>query len=329
MTETTAATPVTAHLADDRTAQLKATIDGTIERLVAQLKDGHTEEYRRLLRFWSHFHRYSHGNVILILSQRPDATQVAGYRTWQKLGRQVKQGAKAISIWCPILATIEDADTHLPVEICTGFKSCPVFAAEDLVDIETNPLPSLWRALPDDAEGIWHLCVARVIAAGYPLTITLLWPGVHGASAKDGRILIAPGLDSRNRVFVLLHELAHQLEHFREERQDATLPQRELEAESAAMIVASMLGLEHSSARDYILSYQGDAEGLKAALSTIRRIVGQMVTLLGLDQRDPPEPASTVHGTGTTGEGSSLPVFLGQVWQTLLFLCACAPHSDA
>ncbi len=32
-------------------------------------------------------------NVWLILAQRPDATRVAGYRTWQRLGRQVNRGA--------------------------------------------------------------------------------------------------------------------------------------------------------------------------------------------------------------------------------------------
>jgi hypothetical protein len=299
------------HSAEDRAAQLKATIDEAIERLTTQLREGHTEEYRRMLRFWSHFHRYSHGNVILILSQRPDATQVAGYRTWQNLGRQVKQGARAISIWCPLLATVEDPETHLPVEICTGFKPCPVFAAEDLVDIQTHPLPSLWRVLPDDAEGTWQYCVAKVTAAGYPLTVTPLRPGAQGGSSKDGRILIAPNLDSRNRVFVLLHELAHQLEHFREERQDVMLPQRELEAESSAMIVAAMFGLEHPSARDYILSYHGDADGLRAALTTIRHIVGQMVRILDLSARDPPEAGgqATVAPHGTAGEGSSLPFF--------------------
>src|SRR5688572_20198408 len=100
---------------EERAARLQATIDEAIERLTTQLGQGHTDEYRRMLRFWSHFHRYSHGNVLLILSQRPDATQVAGYGTWKKLGRQVRKGAKAISIWCPIIATIEDPETHLPV----------------------------------------------------------------------------------------------------------------------------------------------------------------------------------------------------------------------
>jgi hypothetical protein len=306
MTGTTPSpTPDHRLVAADRAAQLQATIDEATERLTTQLRQGHTDEYRRLLRFWSHFHRYSHGNVLLILSQRPDATQVAGYGTWKKLGRQVGKGARAISIWCPIIATIEDPETHLPVELCTGFKPCPVFAAEDLVDIESDPLPALQRRLPDDADGLWQHCIERVTAAGYRLKIMRLRPGVHGASGRDGRILIAPNLDSRNRVFVLLHELAHQLEHFRDERQEASKDQQELEAESAAMIVAAMVGLEHPSARDYILSYQGDADGLRAALATIRRIVGQMVSILEIHDREPPEAALQTAAaiSDTTGEG--------------------------
>ena len=145
-----------ASLQEERAGRLKAIIDQAIERLSEQLAQGHTADYRRLLAFWSHFHRYSHGNVLLILSQRPDATQVAGYNRWQRLGRQVKRGAQAISIWCPILKTIEDEETGLPIELCVGFVPCPVFAAEDLVDIETNPLPTLWKTLPDDVNDLYR-----------------------------------------------------------------------------------------------------------------------------------------------------------------------------
>ncbi len=261
--------------AEIRAGQLKATIDGAIERLVAELAEGHTEEYRKLLSFWSRFHRYSHGNVLLILAQRPDATQVAGYHTWRKVGRQVRKGAKAISIWCPVIRQIPDPETGLPVPLCVGFNPCPVFAAEDLVDIQTNPLPTLWRPLPDDMEGLYRYLKRKVEEK-------LLPPGRQGSTAPDGTIALARGLDSRNRIMVLLHELAHALEHFRDERQDVPRDQRELEAESAAMVVCALLGIEHPTARDYILMYRGDAEGLKASLSAIRRIVGWMVELLGL-----------------------------------------------
>ncbi len=40
------------------------------------------------------FPRYSLHKLFLILAQRPEASRVSGYRTWQQLGRQVNRGAK-------------------------------------------------------------------------------------------------------------------------------------------------------------------------------------------------------------------------------------------
>ncbi|HEY2496526.1 MAG TPA: ArdC-like ssDNA-binding domain-containing protein [Candidatus Angelobacter sp.] len=45
------------------------------------------------------FHTYSFGNVLLISTQRPTATQVAGWRGWNELGRRIKQGEKGILIF--------------------------------------------------------------------------------------------------------------------------------------------------------------------------------------------------------------------------------------
>jgi hypothetical protein len=49
------------------------------------------------------FHRYSWANVLLIASQRPTATHVAGCHTWRALGRQVKRDEKGITIFVPVL----------------------------------------------------------------------------------------------------------------------------------------------------------------------------------------------------------------------------------
>ena len=40
------------------------------------------------------FHTYSFGNIMLIARQRPDATNVAGLRAWNSLGRFVKRTRK-------------------------------------------------------------------------------------------------------------------------------------------------------------------------------------------------------------------------------------------
>ena len=174
----------------------------------------------------------------------------------------------------------------MPVDHCIGFTPCPVFDAQDLTDIATNPLPLLWRTLPDDAQHLYQFLSARIEAAGFTVREKRLRPGRQGSTSPTKVITLADNLDSRNRVMVLLHELAHGLEHFRDERLGAHRIQVELEAESASAVVCAMLGLEHPSARDYILSYHGSADDLKASLGAVKRIVGQTVTLLGLDDLD-------------------------------------------
>src|SRR5436190_895049 len=61
-----------------------------LEAGVAELVSG--DAWVRMLNVASRFHQYSSANVMLILCQQPDASRVAGYRTWQRLGRQVRRG---------------------------------------------------------------------------------------------------------------------------------------------------------------------------------------------------------------------------------------------
>src|SRR5919109_825511 len=71
-----------------------------LEQAVSEIHDSAT--FRRYLDAQSRFHRYSWGNVLLIVSQRPDATQVAGYRTWQSMNRYVRRGERGIRIVVPM-----------------------------------------------------------------------------------------------------------------------------------------------------------------------------------------------------------------------------------
>ena len=51
-----------------------------------------SEAWRAHLDVQGRFHRYSFSNALLICAQDPDATRVAGFATWKKLGRSVLQG---------------------------------------------------------------------------------------------------------------------------------------------------------------------------------------------------------------------------------------------
>ena len=62
--------------------------------LLATLADGvagltSSTAWRAWLDVQRRFHRYSWGNTLLIACQRPDATRVAGFHAWLRLGRHV------------------------------------------------------------------------------------------------------------------------------------------------------------------------------------------------------------------------------------------------
>ena len=56
-----------------------------VKYLIEQLEAGHSETLTAYLNAMANFHTYSFGNVLLIARQRPQATHVAGIRTWNEL----------------------------------------------------------------------------------------------------------------------------------------------------------------------------------------------------------------------------------------------------
>ena len=66
---------------------------------VAELRQ--SDNWAQMLAVAARFTTYSPSNVLLIAVQRPDATQVAGIRTWNSLGRHVVKGEHGIAILAP------------------------------------------------------------------------------------------------------------------------------------------------------------------------------------------------------------------------------------
>src|SRR5260370_37092606 len=99
------------------------------------------------------FHKYSFGNIMLLASQKPTATRVAGIRTWNSLGRFVKRGEKGILILAPMIGrkkptdaiateveSENSADERKPQQQLYGFRAVYVF---DLSQTEGKELPIL------------------------------------------------------------------------------------------------------------------------------------------------------------------------------------------
>src|SRR5918911_4696011 len=108
---------------------------------VAAVQD--SDAFKRYLAAQAVFHRYSARNVFLILYQRPEATRVAGYTTWQKLGRQVRRGETGITIFAPApfkKPTTDDTTGEVTEEIIPRFKTAIVF---DIAQTIGEPLPTI------------------------------------------------------------------------------------------------------------------------------------------------------------------------------------------
>jgi antirestriction protein ArdC len=263
---------------EDRVRQAVETLEHGIDSILT------SETFAGYLRTLAHFHQYSFGNVLLIGMQRPDATRVAGYRTWQELGRQVKKGEKGIKILVPYTQRIRpenEEDREGPdILHVRGFGVGTVF---DIGQTDGEPLPepprpgelagssAQGRALYDgllrylDEQ---HVPVVREDtrpAHGYynPLTRTI---GLH----QD--------LEGDQAAKTLVHETAHLVA-------DHTLgmDKRDVEtiAESAAFVVLNHAGVDSAGySFPYIAHWAQDRTVLKRNLDAVQKTAHQIIDAL-------------------------------------------------
>jgi N-terminal domain of anti-restriction factor ArdC len=105
-----------------------------VNHLVEALESGQSEVLMQYLSAKARFHNYSFGNIMLIARQKPEATNVAGLRTWNSLGRFVKRGEKGILILAPMMGRkkVDSAveatdDAKQPQSQLYGFRAVYVF----------------------------------------------------------------------------------------------------------------------------------------------------------------------------------------------------------
>lgn len=223
---------------------------------VAALASG--DAWASWLRFANSFHRYSFSNTLLIWSQKPQATMVAGYRAWQARGRQVRRGETAIKVYGPVTRRdpkldpqgrpVRDAAGQPVTEVrMVGVKPVSVF---DVSQTDGDPLPEPPEAklLTGEAPpGLWDALKAFVEAQGYTVSRGDC-DGANGVTIFDTRqVRVRADLDDSAACKTLCHEAAHAVLHHPERREPlACRGVVEVEAESVAYLVAAAHGLNTS-----------------------------------------------------------------------------------
>jgi len=245
------------------------------DRLVRDVEAGISETLRQYLKAMGRFHRYSAGNAILIQLQKRDATHVAGFRAWQRLGRCVKKGEHGIAIMAPVVyrrKVHEDGDREVDDEMVSAFKTAYVF---DICQTEGKPLPEFARAKGDP--GVYRERLEGFVSArGIKLERGDLQ--IAEGVSIGGTILLKASLPPADAFSVLVHELAHELLHQDPANRPKDKTVREAEAEAVAYVVCQGIGLDvNTASSDYIRLYDGDKKTLMASLERIQRAATEIL----------------------------------------------------
>lgn len=214
-------------------AEFTAHIEKTLELLAVQTGEARqSEQFTEYLKSCARFHAYSFGNLMLILWQKPTATRVAGYRTWQKMNRHVLKGERGIAILAPCLYNDKEDATKSHI----FFKTVYVF---DISQTDGEPLPDVnWRTTEQNTV-LQGALTALVQANGWQVAYTDDLEGAEGLCQYDTKTISLP---NGTGTATLIHEIGHMLLH--EDQREMPRDDKETEAESVSFVVCTHFGLE-------------------------------------------------------------------------------------
>lgn len=259
-------------------------IDTMIEKLSGELQKGHTDYFKEYLKTASKFHKYSFGNQILILCQKPTATKVASYDDWKnKFNRQVKKGAKGIKILVPVFKKVE-VDNGGMIDEEKRLVSYRVGNVFDIADTEGDEVPSFFYGLGDEYTEMYETLKGIMQKQGVRVVEENCGKAM-GVCTDGGKLIkIHPDQDGNNKFLTLVHEVAHSILHWGPDRATLTTSMKECQAEATAFIVCASVGLESPISADYLLSWGNDVESLKANLRPVIRASQTIINQLLQEQ---------------------------------------------
>ncbi len=254
------------------------------DQLVRDVEVGKSDTLKAYLKAMGRFHRYSVGNAILIQCQKPDATLVAGFRAWQRLGRRVRKGQHGIAIMAPVVCrrkTQQDGSEEnddQDTETVSTFKTAYVF---DIVQTDGKPLPKFARTRGDPGTCLQRL---KRFISGKGIQLERGDLRIAEGVSTGGTILLKANLAPAEEFSVLVHELSHEMLHQDSLSRPRDKTVREAEAEAVAYVVGQGIGLDvNTASSDYIRLYDGDKKTLMQSLERIQRTAAEILEAVTVD----------------------------------------------
>ena len=296
-------------MAENKNAQQVREITDKLEQGIKELFE--SERFKEYLRTMSKFYNYSFNNTLLIAMQKPEATYVAGYTSWQRnFDRQVMKGEKGIKILAPAPYKVQeerekiDPATQKPVIGADGKAVTetvevlrPAFKVVSVFDVSQTDGKELPDIIVDELKGTVENYEAFFDALKQESPVPLSFEDIPGGakgffSPVESRIAIQEGMSEIQTVKTAIHEIAHAKLHA-VNPDEKTAPEdkkdrhtKEVEAESVAYTVCQRYGIETS---DYSFGYIAgwssgkETKELKSSLDTIRKTAAEMIE--GIDAK--------------------------------------------
>lgn len=279
---------------EQRAAEAQALHDQLTAQVEALAESG---EWLRFLQFLGSFHHYSLTNVLLILSQQPTATQVAGFRQWQAKGRQVRMGERAIKIRGFSTKKITETDEESGAEVERQLRRFPILSVFDITQTDPiegaeQPTSPVQLLTGDDPTGICQAMANHMTGLGWKVAREPIAGEVNGyTSPTDRRIVVGADLEPAQAAKTMIHEAAHAILHADLEHVDYVAHRGvcETEAESVAYVLAGMAGLDTSAySVGYVTTWSnGDVDLVKSTAENVLRAVDRLAPAL-LDEDTQP-----------------------------------------
>ena len=213
-------------MAESKSAQQVREITDKLEQGIKELFE--SERFKEYLRTMSKFYHYSFSNTLLIAMQKPEATYVAGYTSWQRnFDRQVMKGEKGIKILAPApykakeerekidpatQKPILDADGKPVTETVEVMR--PAFKVVSVFDISQTDGKELPDIIVDELSGSVENYAAFFEALKQESPAPIAFEDIPGGakgyfSPVENRIAIQEGMSEIQTIKTAIHEIAH------------------------------------------------------------------------------------------------------------------------
>ncbi|HEU0089027.1 MAG TPA: hypothetical protein VFQ77_15495 [Pseudonocardiaceae bacterium] len=320
----------TSKTATSRKSRYSLSPEERAERIAAarqQLLDGidilmTADGWQQLITSRAWLRRYSLNNLIMILQQCPEATDVRPMSEWRQLGYSyMRKGTHKIKIWKPTFRPVEPTedtgetaqnpgDQQSAQQALAGFVLVPVVDVSQLQQPPGRERPSIPAPIElqgDAPTGLWDGVTAQIRSRGYTVERGDCGTAYGRTIFPERRVIVRDGVEPAQAAKTLTHELAHILCDHESRVTSTPRPLREVEAESVACIVATACGLDTLSySVPYVAGWARDRDTARESAERVLTVADTILAHLeGIQQRADANPAEMNDATRSDRQPSA------------------------